>query len=188
MTRSLSSNLVKYFFTNLSQDEEKRVIDSNEAVRRRLEKLVEEGIIPSQSGEMQSENGEFVAGLAAETIEAPDSGSNILKAQDEAKEILSQAEAGGVVNEPVDAQLTAHVKEEVVAGDLNGLGDIDQAVLAPVLPVNPALGAVGGVVGVPALVPDLGGGGDDALLLQTGHGGDHLEGGAWGIGPLEGPV
>ena len=89
----MSSNLVKYFFTNLSQDEEKRVIDSNEAVRRRLEKLVEEGIIPSQSGEMQSENGEFVAGLAAETIEAPDSGSNILKAQDEAKEILSQAEA-----------------------------------------------------------------------------------------------
>ena len=34
-----SSNLVKHFYANVPQDEEKRIIDSNELVRQRLEKL-----------------------------------------------------------------------------------------------------------------------------------------------------
>ena len=36
--------------------------------------------------------GGFVSGLAAEPVEAPESGGNVIKAQDEAKEILSRAE------------------------------------------------------------------------------------------------
>ena len=44
-----SSNLVKHFYANVPQDEEKRIIDSNELVRQRLEKLAE--ITHASSGE-----------------------------------------------------------------------------------------------------------------------------------------
>ncbi len=87
VTRSLSSNLVKYFFTSLSQDEEKRVIDSNELVRKRLAMILEDR--PGAEGE-----GGFVSGLGAvDVLEASESGGNIIKARDEAKEILDQARA-----------------------------------------------------------------------------------------------
>lgn len=82
-----SSNLVKHFYANVPQDEEKRIIDSNELVRQRLEKLAE--ITRASSGEEG-----FVSGLMpAEIMEAPGDGSNVIKAQDDAKEILEQARA-----------------------------------------------------------------------------------------------
>ena len=102
--------------------------------------------------------------------------------------LLPKAEAGGVVHQPFDAQLTAHIEKEVVARDLNRLGHIDRPMLAAVLPEDPALGAIGTVVVVLALVPNHGGGGDNSLLLQPGHGGQHLKGGAGGIGPLKRPI
>ena len=101
--------------------------------------------------------------------------------------LLTQAEAGGVVHQPVNAQAAAHVIEEVVAGDLDGLAHIHQAVGGAVLAVDPTLGGRAGVIGVGALVENLGGGGDDALL-QSGDGRDHLEGRAGGIGARQGPV
>lgn len=82
----MSSNLVKQFFMVLPEDEEKRVIDNNDRIRRRLEVLSRE-----QGG---SEDG-FVSGLAvAEVLEVPeDATGNVIKAQDEAKELLAQAKA-----------------------------------------------------------------------------------------------
>lgn len=82
-----SSNLVKHFYANVPQDEEKRLIDSNELVRKRLEKLAEEN-------RLSSGGGGFVSGLMpAEVLEAPEEGGNVIKAQDDAKEILDQARA-----------------------------------------------------------------------------------------------
>lgn len=78
----MSSNLVKQFFTTGQNDEQARIIDNNERIRRRLELLAQ------GSGE-----GGFVSGLAvAEVVEVPeDVKGNVIKAQDEAKEILDQA-------------------------------------------------------------------------------------------------
>ena len=101
--------------------------------------------------------------------------------------LLPQAEALGIVPQAVDAQLAAHLIEEVVAGVGDGLADGLISVGIAVLPVDPAHGAVLGVIGVPALVLDLGVGGDDALL-QSGDAGDHLKGGAGGVQALEHPV
>lgn len=83
----MSSNLVKNIFTTLSQDEEKRIIDSNAVVRRRLEMLEAELGIPQAEG--------FVSGIpAAEIVDVPeDTQGNIVKAQDEAREILESARA-----------------------------------------------------------------------------------------------
>lgn len=82
-----SSNLVKHFYANVPQGEEKRIIDSNELVKKRLEKLMEEN--PALAGE-----GGFVSGLMpADILEAPENGGSVIKAQDDAKEILEQARA-----------------------------------------------------------------------------------------------
>ncbi|WP_300713883.1 FliH/SctL family protein [uncultured Acetatifactor sp.] len=82
----MSSNLVKQFYTILPEEKEKRVIDNNDRIRRRLAMLSRE-----QGG---SEDG-FVSGLAvADVVEVPeDATGNVIKAQDEAKEILEQARA-----------------------------------------------------------------------------------------------
>lgn len=83
----MSSNLVKNIFTTLSRDEEKRIIDSNAVVRRRLEMLEAELGLPQAEG--------FVSGIpAAEIVDVPeDTQGNIIKAQDEAREILESARA-----------------------------------------------------------------------------------------------
>jgi flagellar assembly protein FliH len=77
---------VKQFYTILPEEKEKRVIDNNDRIRRRLAMLSRE-----QGG---SEDG-FVSGLAvADVVEVPeDATGNVIKAQDEAKEILEQARA-----------------------------------------------------------------------------------------------
>ena len=82
----MSSNLVKHFSIESSTEEGKRLIDSNGLVRRRLEKL---GITPREGGVEG-----FVSGLMpVEVMDAPEDGGNLIKAQDEAKEILAQARA-----------------------------------------------------------------------------------------------
>ena len=86
--QSVAGNLVKQMFATLPQDKEKRLIDSNELVRKRLEKLAEEKRELSGRGEG------FVSGLAAEVMEvSEESGGTVIKARDEAKEILEQARA-----------------------------------------------------------------------------------------------
>ncbi|MCI9337973.1 MAG: hypothetical protein HFH93_10635 [Lachnospiraceae bacterium] len=82
----MSSNLVKQFFMTLPDDKEKLVIDNNDRIRQRLEAL--------GRGQGESEGG-FVSGLAvADVIEVPEDGAgNVIKAQDEAKELLEQAKA-----------------------------------------------------------------------------------------------
>ena len=102
---------------------------------------------------------------------------------------LPQAEGPAVGVEPVQPQGVAHLSEEVVAGDSDGLTDVDAAVPAPGAVVEPAVGVA---VGVPGVGPgaggvDDGGGGDDAAL-QGRHGGEGLEGGAGGVGAGDGPV
>ena len=83
----MSSNLLKHFVTTLPAQEEKRVINSNDLVRKRLEKL-------TQTREYTGEEGGFISGLVpAEVLEGPEDGGNLIKAQDEAKEILEQAKA-----------------------------------------------------------------------------------------------
>ena len=82
----MSSNLLKHFSIESSTEEGKRLIDSNGLVRRRLEKL---GITPREGGVEG-----FVSGLMpVEVMDAPEDGGNLIKAQDEAKEILAQARA-----------------------------------------------------------------------------------------------
>ena len=88
MTRSLYSNLLKRFSIGASAEDEKRVIDSDILVKRRLEKLAEEAARREGGGDG------FVSGLVpVEVLEAPEDGGNLIKAQDEAKEILAQARA-----------------------------------------------------------------------------------------------
>ena len=53
---------------------------------------------------------------------------------------LAQTELVGKVHQRVDAHAPPHVVEEIVAGDLDGLGHINQTVVAAVLIVDPAGG------------------------------------------------
>ncbi len=91
----LSRNLVKQAFA-VVQPDEKRMIDSNELVQRRLKELGERRAMS---------NGGFVAGLAAEEVEfvteGEEAGQNIVKAQESAAEILEDArrEAEGIIAE-----------------------------------------------------------------------------------------
>ncbi len=82
----MSSNLVKQFFMTLPEDKEKLVIDNNDRIRKRLEAL---------SRSQGDPEGGFVSGLAiADVIEAPEEGAgNVIKAQDEAKELLERTRA-----------------------------------------------------------------------------------------------
>lgn len=82
-----NQTLFKQFHMTVPADEEKRVIDSNTLIQMRLEKLAEER-------ERSEGGGGFVSGLVpVDILEGPEDGSNVIKAQDEAKEILSQARA-----------------------------------------------------------------------------------------------
>lgn len=82
----MSNNLFKRFSIELPADEGKRVIDSNGLMRRRLEKL--------ETVRREERPEGFVSGLVpADVLEAPEEGGNVIKAQDEAKEILAQARA-----------------------------------------------------------------------------------------------
>lgn len=90
----MSSNLLKRFSIEVPADDGKRVIDSNGLVRRRLEKMAE------QNARREGGGDGFISGLMpVDVLEAPEDGGNLIKAQDEAKEILAQAhaEAEGVL-------------------------------------------------------------------------------------------
>ena len=122
----MSSNLVKNIFTTLSRDEEKRIIDSNAVVRRRLEMLEAELGAPQEEG--------FVSGIpAAEIVDVPeDTQSNIIKAQDEAREILenARAEADAVIARAQEeaehileqARVQAEAEKSQVLGDARQQG------------------------------------------------------------------
>ncbi len=122
----MSSNLVKNIFTTLSRDEEKRIIDSNAVVRRRLERLEAELGAPQEEG--------FVSGIpAAEIVDVPeDTQSNIIKAQDEAREILenARAEADAVIARAQEeaehileqARVQAEAEKSQVLGDARQQG------------------------------------------------------------------
>lgn len=88
----LSSNLVKQFFVTQPAEEGKRIIDSNAVVRRRLAEQPKAGRGISDT-EDEGEGG-FVSGLIpTEVLEAPEDRGNVIKARDEAAEILEQARA-----------------------------------------------------------------------------------------------
>lgn len=78
------SNLLKQMFTVIQEDE-KRVIDTNALLQRRQEER------------QRMEEGGFAVGLAAEELtaeefeEAGGSGGNVLKAQEDARQILARA-------------------------------------------------------------------------------------------------
>lgn len=122
----MSSNLVKNIFTTLSRDAEKRIIDSNAVVRRRLEMLEAELGAPQEEG--------FVSGIpAAEIVDVPeDTQSNIIKAQDEAREILenARAEADAVIARAQEeaehileqARVQAEAEKSQVLGDARQQG------------------------------------------------------------------
>ncbi len=105
----MSSNLVKQFYTILPEEKEKRVIDNNDRIRRRLAMLSRE-----QGG---SEDG-FVSGLAvADVVEVPeDATGNVIKAQDEAKEILEQARADALSNTWAEVQRAVWVSPQSPQG------------------------------------------------------------------------
>lgn len=85
VTKSLSKNLVKQIYMVMPQDEEKRIIDSNELVRKRLRELYGEDYFGAEG---------FTSGLpGAEVLEVPaeEVSGNIIKAQTEAKAIVDEA-------------------------------------------------------------------------------------------------
>ena len=120
----MSSNLVKNIFTTLSRDEEKRIIDSNAVVRRRMEMLEAELGLPPAEG--------FVSGIpAAEIVDVPeDTQGNIIKAQDEAREILESARADAdamIAQAQEDAErIREQARAEAEAEKAQVLGDARQ--------------------------------------------------------------
>lgn len=125
------NNLLKVGFTNV-QNDEKRVIDSNERAARRIEELAEKMAREAQAeiiaGGDGSEDG-FMAGLSAEQVEGlladEEGGSNVIKAnanadreqilsdaQQEAEELLAQARARA---EAEAEQIVADAKAEAEA-------------------------------------------------------------------------
>lgn len=104
------NNLLKMGFTNV-QNDERRVIDSNDLAARRIEELAQKMALEAQAGSMGGEDGSedgFMAGLSAEQVEGllsdDEGGSNVIKAnanadreqilsdaQQEAEELLTQA-------------------------------------------------------------------------------------------------
>ena len=120
----MSSNLVKNIFTTLSRDEEKRIIDSNAVVRRRLEMLEAELGLPPAEG--------FGSGIpAAEIVDVPeDAQGNVIKAQDEAREILESARADAdamIAQAQEDAQrIREQARAEAEAEKAQVLGDARQ--------------------------------------------------------------
>lgn len=86
----MSKNLVKQVFTVASPEEEKRIIDSNELVRKRLEELSRQN--------SQFKTGGFVSGLGnLEVVELPENDGteeeDRVSAEEEAEAILEQARA-----------------------------------------------------------------------------------------------
>ena len=83
----MSRNLVKQYVA-VVQDEEKRIIDSNKLIQQRMDEL---------AARKQAANGGFVSGLAADEIELSEdeeaAGGNVIKARDDANQILEQAQA-----------------------------------------------------------------------------------------------
>lgn len=101
MTRLLSRNLVKQMYM-VAQEEEKRVIDNNALVRKRI-------------GELSS--GEFVSGLGAETLDVSleEGSGNVIKAREDANAVLEQArnEAQTILNEARTSAI--HMQEQAIA-------------------------------------------------------------------------
>lgn len=88
MTRSLSRNLVKQFYT--TEAEEKRVIDADGLLRHRESKE----IVAVAAEEPDSDG--FLSGLAAEEIDMPsgeDHAGNVVKAQEDIRALIEQAQS-----------------------------------------------------------------------------------------------
>lgn len=94
------NNLLKMGFTNV-QNDERRVIDSNDLAARRIEELAQKMALEAQAGSLGGEDGSedgFMAGLSAEQVEGllsdDEGGSNVIKANINAdrEQILSDAQ------------------------------------------------------------------------------------------------
>ncbi len=106
--RLLSKNLVIKNFCAVVDPEDKRVIDTNILMQRRLEELAERSL------QQQADGDGFVAGLYAEEIQEPLTdengepvfGGNVIKAGEDASAVLERAreEAAGLVE---DARMQA---------------------------------------------------------------------------------
>lgn len=99
----LSRNLVKQMFMTIPQEENKRVIDNNALIRKRI------GISSAPEG--------FVSGLAAEVVEVSgdDEGANIIKAREDVDALMEQAreDAEAILS---DARTEAiHIREDARA-------------------------------------------------------------------------
>lgn len=109
MTRLLSNGLLKKGFTVL-QDQQTRLIDTNELVARRIEELASKMREPENAGfveENQTEGG-FVAGLAAEKVEGLLFDEEKTKKQ--AEDLLEKAKEEA---EAYKAKLLSEAKEEI---------------------------------------------------------------------------
>ncbi len=98
----LSRNLVKQSFMVYPKEEEKRVIDNNALIRKRIGQLSPEG---------------FVSGLGAETLDisVEEGAGNVIKAKEDMDALMEQAksEAQAVLN---DAQIQAmRIREDAAA-------------------------------------------------------------------------
>ena len=102
---------------------------------------------------------------------------------------MPQTQLLGVIVQCVDAHEPGGFKEEVVTGVFQSTAHIQKTVSAPLVVPDPTSRSIaaGGIVGVNAFVPDLGGSGDGAAF-QSGQGGHRFEGGTGRIGAHGGPV
>lgn len=124
VTKSLSSNLFKCRYTNLQQ-EDKRVIDTNERMARRIEELT----VKMQ----QPENQGFVSGLDAAVVDmdalfqdnesGADNPGNVLKANESSEKIIGKAreEAEALLEEA-----RAEAERLIAEARANGLAEQDK--------------------------------------------------------------
>lgn len=130
----MSSNLLKMGYTTL-QEGEKRLIDTNELVARRIEALAEKMARPENAGFVSADDGDgFSAGLNAELVEgllgdeeSAEGVRNVIKApedksaqmareaqmREEAEQLLAQArESAEAERQELLAQARAQIEEE----------------------------------------------------------------------------
>lgn len=119
MTRLLSSNLLKMGFVPFA-DSEKRVIDTNELVAKRIEELAAKMNRPENAGFARPDEDGFAAGLDAQRIEGllfeDEESGNVIKAEAEpapdAQQLRMEAEALLVqAKEEAQAQMELYLSE-----------------------------------------------------------------------------
>jgi len=90
VTKSLSSNLYKWNYMN-SQSEEKRVIDSNTLIEKRISEMASKMLEEQKQGFVGGLNADVIDVLLQDMDEAGEASGNVIKANENAEAVAEQA-------------------------------------------------------------------------------------------------